>query len=573
MTLILDRTVIQLAQAELERRKRYRDMQEDAEEDLAAYVKMMWHVIEPQTQLVWGWVPDAMCDHLMAVTDGQIKRFSANVCPGSLKSLLLNVFWPSWEWGAQRMPHLRYLSFSYAAHLTERDNLRLRTLIDSPLYQECWGKVFGRGDRWGATKVETDKTGWKLASSIGGVGTGERGNRILLDDLNNPNDVESETVRAATNHWIREVMPDRLNSLDNDAIINIQQRTHEEDATGTLIKHGVGYTFLCIPWDFDPLRMCETVLKSDEAGEPEEVWRDPRGLDEDGEVLEGLYEDDKGKVRCRIGSPMAKAQGLPAWPERFSDAAINEQRVTKGQYGFEGQYNQAPSVRGGGIIRRDWWHVWSKPIFPNFGTVVACLDTAYKEGQENDYNALIGWGAFAGENGLPNFMLRGAWQDRLPLPELVHEVAKFCREWKADYLLIEDKARGHDVHGEMRRIYKTATWRTVLLPVPSNQDKIARAHGVSIFWSGEMRTDPVTGMRDYVGGVVWAPPREWADEVLDQYTAFPKAAHDDYVDAGVMGMDWMRRNGVVLRPAEFEEMELAKRRYKRPEVRIPYSIG
>ena len=43
----------------------------DAEESLAAYVRLMWGVIEPATPLVWGWVLDGMCDHLEAVADGE----------------------------------------------------------------------------------------------------------------------------------------------------------------------------------------------------------------------------------------------------------------------------------------------------------------------------------------------------------------------------------------------------------------------------------------------------------------------------------------------------------------------
>jgi hypothetical protein len=76
------------------------------------------------------------------------------------------------------MPHLRYVTFSYAATLTERDNRRFRDLMASPEYRMLWGE---RCDlrKTGETLVSNDKTGWKLASSVGGVGTGERGNRVF----------------------------------------------------------------------------------------------------------------------------------------------------------------------------------------------------------------------------------------------------------------------------------------------------------------------------------------------------------------------------------------------------------
>ena len=40
------------------------------------------------------------------------------------------------------MPHLRYVAFSYAAGLTERDNGKFRDLITSQKYQELWGDKF-----------------------------------------------------------------------------------------------------------------------------------------------------------------------------------------------------------------------------------------------------------------------------------------------------------------------------------------------------------------------------------------------------------------------------------------------
>ena len=61
-------------------------------------------------------------------------------------------------------------------------------------FTEMYGK-----DVWltskGVKKPGNNKRGWKLASSSGGVGTGERGNGILYDDPHNVKDGESKTVR------------------------------------------------------------------------------------------------------------------------------------------------------------------------------------------------------------------------------------------------------------------------------------------------------------------------------------------------------------------------------------------
>lgn len=567
----VDRSLIKrLAQEELDRRRKLIAMKADAEEDLLSFIRMTWHILEPKTPLAEGDPLNAMCDALMAVTDGHIKRLIINVSPGSAKSLLLNAFWPAWEWGPCNMPWLRYLSASYTTSLPERDNLRFQRLINHPLYQKCWG------DRVGLLRdsveiVENNQTGWKRVTSMIGT-TGHRGNRVLCDDLNNPKNVESDDIREGTNLWLREVMPDRLNNLDEDVIINIQQRTHLDDATNTLAEmwSDTNFAWVCIPQEFDPLRIGRAVLRREEDGSVLQEWIDPRSLDENGNELEGLYEDEKGNLKVRMGSPMAKAEGILAWPERISPEAWARMKKSKTAYALAGQYQQSPVIRGGGLIRRDWWNLWAQKYFPDFGTVVASLDTAQEQNKENDYNALTGWGAFPDSEDRPQIMLRGAWKERLPLAQLVARVAEFCFEWKVDYLLIEHKTRGRDVHDEIRRLYADAPWETILVKV--DVDKISRVNAVSHLFSGDVRKDPETGMDVWSGGIIWAPDTQWSEEVIDEFASFPRAPHDDLVDTGSLALNWLRKNGVALRRVEHDAREMEKRKFK-PQQRVPYSIS
>jgi hypothetical protein len=59
-----------------------------------------------------------------------------------MKSLLVSVFWPAWEWGPMRLPHHRFLSFSYSDRLSIRDNRRTRLVVQSPWYQARWPLEF-----------------------------------------------------------------------------------------------------------------------------------------------------------------------------------------------------------------------------------------------------------------------------------------------------------------------------------------------------------------------------------------------------------------------------------------------
>src|ERR1043166_7041627 len=320
---------------------------------LMAFIRHYWHVLEPETELVEGWALYAIVLHLEAVTFGEILRLLINVPPGFMKSLCTDVFWPAWEWGPMDMAHLRYVAFSYSASLTERDNNRFRDLVLHTSYQDLWGdrvKIVQAG----SVKMSNTKKGWKLASSVGGVGTGERGDRIICDDPNNIKEAESEIVRDETNRWFRESMSDRLNDLKTGVIVVIMQRAHADDVSGKIIDLKLPYCHLMIPMEYDWDR------QGDDDGEPRKTdigWFDPRYVESD---------------------PEACNKEL-AWPERFPQEKIEELRIVKGPYAYAGQYQQAPAPRGGGIFKRAWWQVWDSPdgTFPQLEYIIASLDGAF----------------------------------------------------------------------------------------------------------------------------------------------------------------------------------------------------
>ena len=77
---------------------------------LREFVRQAWPIVEPSTPFVPGWHIDAIIEHLEAVTAGQIRNLLINVPPRHMKSLLVSVFWPAWEWirFPERRWHLLY---------------------------------------------------------------------------------------------------------------------------------------------------------------------------------------------------------------------------------------------------------------------------------------------------------------------------------------------------------------------------------------------------------------------------------------------------------------------------------
>jgi len=239
----------------------------EARESLAEFIKMAWHVLEPSREYVHGWHIDAICEHLEAVTRGDITRLLINVPPGAMKSLSTNVFWPAWEWGPMGMAANRYVCASYSDRLTIRDNRKCRNLISSPWYRARWGSKFQLvSDQNEKVKFENNRTGFKLATSVGGLGTGERGDRFVIDDPHNVKKGESQADRQEKRLWFKETVPTRVNDPEKSAIVVIMQRVHEDDISGVILSDDYGYEHLMIPMEFEPDRKCYTNIG----------WKDPR---------------------------------------------------------------------------------------------------------------------------------------------------------------------------------------------------------------------------------------------------------------------------------------------------------
>lgn len=288
--------------------------QQAAEFSLAEFVRQAWHVIEPATPYIHGWHIDAICAHLEAVTDGRLNRLLINVPPGTMKSLLVSVFWPAWEWGPRNLPHLRYLTTSYSEKYAKRDARKMRDLIESDWYREHWGNRFEL-TRSGETSFANDANGNREAMPFSSL-TGGRGDRVIIDDPHSTETAESVADRARTNRIFRESVPTRLNDPARSAIIVIMQRLHEDDVSGLIIKQELGYETVILPMEFEAERRCSTSIG----------FTDPRTTD--GELL---------------------------FPQRFDRKTVERDKRIMGSYATAGQFQQRPAPRGGGMFKRHWF--------------------------------------------------------------------------------------------------------------------------------------------------------------------------------------------------------------------------
>lgn len=527
---------------------------QEYEESLYLFLRAAWRQIDPSSW-VDGWPIEAIAEHLEAIVDGEIKRLLINIPPRCSKSSLCSVAFPAWTWaqsnqGPTSGPGVPFLHASYAHQLSLRDSVKCRRLIESPWYQSLWGSRFDlTGDQNTKSRFGNTKGGERLITSIGAGVTGEGGNIIVIDDPNAANEAFSEATIESTIAWWDATMSTRLNDPKTGAYIIIQQRLAEDDLTGHVLEKSVGeWTHLCLPMHYEVRRAFPTRIG----------WQDPRTRE--GELL---------------------------WPERFDEPSVTALERSLGPWQSAGQLEQRPEVKGGGIIKREWWRTWTEKVLPPMDYIIAYLDTAYTEKTSNDYSAMTVWGVFTtdskatqgrylDEEGRPQYadrvfsdeapkvMLIYAWQERLELHELVAKVAKTCGTVKkggyaVDTLLIENKGPGISVSQEIRRLYSDEKFGVVLHD-PKSIDKMSRLYSVQHLFAEGMIYAPEALMPN---GETEIYP--WVEMVITQVANFPKAKFDDLVDTTSGALRHLRDAGLLVRsPEKMAEIERFKQ-YQKPE--------
>lgn len=453
---------------------------------LSDFVRLMWPVIEPAAPIRWAWYLDAICEHLEAVTRGEIRRLIVNMPPRHLKSSVISVLWPCWEW--LQDPTIRYLTASYRLDLAVRDSVRSRRVMATPLYRalirpdRTWKFTSDQNEK---SRYENDRTGVRLCTAPGAGTTGEGGNRRIVDDPHDVRGVVSDTERKATLEWLDIAFSSRANDPKRDAMVVVMQRLHENDATAHLLGQG-GYEHLCLPTLYEcdsPARRTTSI-----------GFIDPRT--EEGELLS---------------------------PDHMGPAEVAEAKLRLGSAGFAAQHQQRPAPASGLMFQRAWFRRWDV-LPPKFDEVMCSVDLAFRgKGDrrsaaaevENlvdpDYCVFDIWGR-VGSNLYLVDERRGQWDFVRAMREMIELCAQYPQAKKK---LIEAKANGDALISMLKD------------KIPGIVPFEPGAHGSKV--------QRATSCVPYVeAGNIHIPSARvfaWSEQWLDELCTFPLAKNDDRVDA------------------------------------------
>ena len=414
-----------------------------------------------------NWHHKAMAEAIQRVIDGKCKRLIINVPPGSSKTemAVINLI----ARGLAINPKARFLHLSYSADLAELNSAKAKELINSSEYQSLFPLPIktdsnARG-RWNVVEGDISIGGCYATSTLGQV-TGFRAGHmaegfqgcIIIDDPLKPVDSLSKIKRDAVNNAFINTVQSRKASPDTPIIV-IMQRLADEDLTGFLLAGGDGkdWEHVCIP-----------------------------AINDDGESY---------------------------WPEKEPIESLLQLKE-KGNFTFEGQYQQRPYVLGGEIIKGEWFGRYTElPPEKHWVRRAIFADTAMKTGEANDFTVFLD--ALLARDG--KVYVLNVWRKKVMAPGLL-QLAKdvwASTNGRAQALYIEDKASGTGLIQQLQ----DGTQFIPVLPIERTKDKFTRV----------MEVQP----RIQAGGVMLPESAPWVVDFISEceaFTANDTHKHDDQVD-------------------------------------------
>lgn len=430
----------------------------------------------------------------------KLAKIFADVASGKKKRVIINIAprmgkseFSSYlfpAWFLGQHPDKKIIMATHTAGLSEDFGRRVRNLIDSDDYKEIFPNTLVADDQKAAGKWSTAAGGQYYAVGVGGALAGRGADLFVIDDPHSEQDIRANSRATFDTAWTWFQTGPLQRLMPGGAILVIMTRWSLVDLTGKLINYQI----------------------NNPDAEPWEIVELPAILNQD--------------------TPEEKS----LWPEQWPLKELKSKRESMDARYWNAQYMQQPTSESAAFIKRSQWRVWDRDEPPPCEFVIQSWDTAHEAKTTSDYSACTTWGVWYNEEegNAAQIILLDAFKDRMEFPELKAKALDYYKEWKPDSFLVEKKAAGAPLVQELRRMGIPVDEFT---PSRGN-DKIARVNAISDMFSS---------------GMVWAPDRRWAKDVIEEVAAFPMGEHDDYVDTVSQALLRFRNGGFITLPSDEED--------------------
>jgi predicted phage terminase large subunit-like protein len=491
-----------------------------AEKSLLDFTMQAWKIIEPGVEFKDNWhlhyleeellllvvddieellleeYPQDYIDYLKSEKFGA--RVNINIPPRTMKSLFINVFFPCWVW--IHNPAKKIITVSYAKDLSMSLNQKRREIIESAWYQKHWGDRISLKDEQNTkTSFENTRQGLMFSTSIGGTLTGKGGDIILLDDLQNPKQAESEADRKRAINFFRQTLPTRLNDFERGVIVNIQQRLHYNDVSGFILSNYDHYKTIVLPSETTEDRFYVAPIS------------------------QKTYTFKKGTV---------------LWQNRMPASWIKTIKKEQGSRTYNAQFLQDPTPPGGFLINTSWLRRWHN--LPIFNTeLMAKRKDKYKiiMAWDMNFKKKVGADNVACSVFLTDFVtsyLVDKYEEQIGFIETLEAVTQMKEKWEFIIskenvkvpieIIIEDKANGPAIM-EVLQLKIPG-----IIPITPVEDKVTRMTSITTFLEAGNVLVPSL---DTSAALI---KHSWLPDALEELAKFPNVTHDDFSDSFSIGL-------------------------------------
>jgi predicted phage terminase large subunit-like protein len=304
------------------------------------FMQWFWPVISNQ-EFKGNWHIEKLCTELEQIAtrvgnrEQKVHDLIINVPPGTTKTILCSIMFPTWCW--TKWFWMRFITASYSSALSLESAEYCRDIIRSQQFRSLYPEIDIKDDKDTKSNFKIIKKEWtsgrsnkvprqiqggnRYSTSVGGSLTGFHADIIIWDDPINPTQSISDKERDIANRWIDQTLPTRKTDKGISAIIGVMQRLHQDDPTGHILaKKKENVKNICLP----------------------------------GEIL---------NFREKLNPP--------EWESFYKDNLLDTQRLTwkylddlqadLGQYGYAGQIGQDPTPIGGGMFHVDSFIITQTP--------------------------------------------------------------------------------------------------------------------------------------------------------------------------------------------------------------------
>lgn len=383
-------------------------------------------------------------------------------------------------WYLGQNPEKKIIQTAHTAELAVGFGRKVRNLIGQEDFQNVFPGISLSTDSKAAGRWNTNKKGDYFAIGVGGAVTGKGADVLVIDDPHSEQDAQMGAYNP-----------------------EVYDRVYEWYTSGPRQRLQPGGAIIIVMTRWSTRDLTGQIIKNSTQREGSSEW----------EVIE---------------LPAILPSGKALWPEFWELEELEALKAELPISKWSAQYQQDPTSEEGALIKREWWQEWEHESPPQCEAIIQSWDTAFLKTQRSDYSACTTWGIFyhPDDEGVsqPNLILLDSYKEKLEFPELKKAAYDKYWEWEPDQMVVEKKASGAPLIFELRAMGIPVTEFT-----PSRgQDKIARVNAVTDL---------------FASGVIWTPPKRWAEELIEECAAFPSGDHDDLVDSTTQALLRFRQGG------------------------------